>query len=330
MDAIGVAFRVLGCTGKGLGEMVTLQGVVVEGGRFKGDYSKPILQVQKIDGRASQECIEVPIRPYATDFGKPYYVADLERPRKPDPERSLPQLEYGQTYDFRGYETGGFAGDTDEASSDGGVAKQRKGFYFTSEFVVVKGKKVPPITFAPADFLGQKVLLHGRAENNDGRAWLKGPGWEIEVLRGDVWSESVLGARIVVTGVVGREPGAQPLYIKECRVRRDHLEGQTDRRVELRGEARDMGGRWFLYCNGQNVLVENMDHLVAAGKFGFREVIEVRGVLRRERLRDEIFKPNSAELKDQYIVREAACSPTDDVLPIERVDEPCPWSVGGQ
>ena len=161
MAAIGKTCRVLGRTGQPLGVMATLRGVVVRGNRFMGDPDKPILQVQTINGRASQECIELPLRPYSSGFGEPFFPANLDvpLPPKPDPERSLPRLEYGQTYEFRGYETGSFAGEPDEAAWDGGMAKQRAGFYFTSEFVVVKGKKVPPEKPAPSSTLGESLKL---------------------------------------------------------------------------------------------------------------------------------------------------------------------------
>ena len=94
----------------------------------------------------------IPIRPYDTDFGKPYYSADMDEPLpgKPDPNMSLPQLEYGKTYEFRGYETGGFVGDPDAVVREGGRFKQGAGFYFTSIFVVAKGKKVPAVVSRPA------------------------------------------------------------------------------------------------------------------------------------------------------------------------------------
>jgi hypothetical protein len=88
--------------------------------------------------------IEVPVRPYATNFGEPYYILDTNSPQfsRLDPNRSLPKLEYGQTYEFRGYETGEFVGAPNEAAWDGGVFRQDAGFCFESEFVVVKGKKL--------------------------------------------------------------------------------------------------------------------------------------------------------------------------------------------
>jgi hypothetical protein len=326
-DELGDAYRVLGRTGTPLGTMVTLHGVVRRGGRDIDDFREPVLQVQKINGRASQECIEVPIRPQGTGFGEPHYVLNLDAPQppKPDLERSLPRLEFGRTYEFRGYETGGFVGAPDEAAYDGGVCRQSRGFYFASEFVVAKGKRIPPIAFSPADFLGRKALVHGTARNRDGRAWLAGPGWEIEVVRGDVWSGSILGARVAVTGAIYKESSGPALQIREYRVRRDGLREQIGRHVELRGEVKDSNSFWFLFYGSRDVLVENMDRLVAAHSLDYGSAVEVRGILRKERLPNQI---SSGPPKEQFIVREASCAPVNDLLPIERLEEPCPWSIG--
>ena len=302
--------------------MVTLNGVVVAGDRFKGDSADSILQVQKINGQATQECIEVPIRPYSTGFGEPYLAVNLDLPQKADPERSLPRLEYGVTYEFWGYETGGFAGEPAEAGRDGGMGKQYTSFYFASTFVVVKGKKGRPIAFSPGDFIGQKALVHGRAANHDGRAWLMGRGWQIELLGSNVWPESILGTRLAVTGVLGRELKTKLPQITKVRVRHDCLGNQVDRQVELRGEAIDRNGFWYLRYNGHDILVEeDMDH-AAKGSLDLNLAVEVRGLLRKERLPDKI-SGKSNELKEQYIVRQASCTPIDDLLPIERAGEPC-------
>ena len=330
MSTIGGSYRVLGRTGKPLGAMVTLQGVVVRGRRYKGDRGDHILQVQRINGRASQEGIEVPFRHFRTDFGEPYYVADLDAPEpyKPDPDRSLPKLEYGQTYEFWGFETGGFTGDPDEATWDGGLARQSAGFYFTSDFVVVKGKKLQRIALSPLDFLGQRALVHGEAINQDGKAWLKDPGWQIEVVRDGPWPNSLRGAHVAVIGLIGKAPNAAHAQIQAERAVRDQLEDQINDRVQLRGEARSWNSRWFLRYNGHEIiLVENMDQLAAAHSLDLHTAIEISGLLRRELLDDD-GSSRGRRLKERYIVRGATCRVVEDLLPIERIEEPCPWSVG--
>jgi hypothetical protein len=338
MASIGTACRILGQTGAPLGNMTTLQGVVVHGSRFKDDVGEHILQLQKIDDRASQDCVEISIKPHSTGFGEPHFALDLDspEPRRPNPELSLPRLEYGQTYELRGYEIGGFEGVPSGAFWEGGGPSQIAGFRFTSHFVVVKAKKVSPIAFVPADFLGRNVLVHGKAVNIDGKAWLTGLGWKIKVLGTDMlgtnrWQEPFLNARVQIVGTIGKDPDANFLHIArrlKSPIQRDHLEDQVNQPVELRGEAMDSARHWYLRFNAQNVLVENMDKLVAARSIEHRQPIEVRGVLHKERLRDEISDDKNAKPQERYIVREASCSRVDDFLPIERINEPCPWSIG--
>lgn len=144
VSSIGVSCRVIGTTGKPLGTMVTLHGIAVLGSRFKGDPIAPKVQVQEVDGHAVQAKLEIPVRPHSTGFGELYFVPEVVDPgnAKPDPDRSLPRLEAGEAYELWGYETGSFVGAPKAADEDGGVVRQTAGFYFASEFVVVKCKKV--------------------------------------------------------------------------------------------------------------------------------------------------------------------------------------------
>ena len=328
MAEIGSAYRMLGRTGELAGRILTLDGVVARGDRSQAGGRAPILQVQKINGRASQACIEVPIRPCAADVDKPVPSANSvsPRPHKSDVERSVPQWEIGQTYELSGYETGEFVPVCDEH----GRQSKNAGFGFTSWLAVVKAKKVAPLVFSPADFVGQGVLIHGKATNHDGRMWLVGPGWEVEVLRGGLWPESLANARVAVTGVVRKGERAGQPQINPRRVRRDRLEEQVNQRVELRGTIRELNDRWYLLYNGQQLLVDRLDLLALQTAINVGDAAEVRGVLRRERFRDESLDGEHAEPKERYIVREAECTAVDDLLPIERVAEPCPWSIGAR
>ena len=95
--------------------------------------------------------------------------------------------------------------------------------------------------------------------------------------------------------------------------------------MELRGEVKDSNSFWFLFYGSRDVLVENMDRLVAAHSLDYGSAVEVRGILRKERLPNQI---SSGPPNEQFIVREASCVPVNDLLPIERLEEPCPWSIG--
>lgn len=136
--------NVLGKTHEPLGKVVAVQGIVVSLGHCYDD-PEPRLKVQNINGRIVSEPIELSLKPFRTKFGEPYYVLDMGQfdNMQPDPERSLPALECGQSYELVGFETAEFAGAPDEAMFDGGLCPQTRGFYFTSDFVVFKGKRLP-------------------------------------------------------------------------------------------------------------------------------------------------------------------------------------------
>ncbi len=151
MSSLGVTCRVIGMTGKPLGTMVTLRGIAVSESRSKGDPTAPKVQVLRVDGCAARTRVEIPVRPHSTGFGEPYYVPEVFElgHAKPDPERSLPRIEAGETYELWGYEAGRFVGAPKAADDDGGICRQTAGFYFTSEFVVVKCKKVSRAVATP-------------------------------------------------------------------------------------------------------------------------------------------------------------------------------------
>lgn len=324
--AVGTTCRALGRIGETSGHMVTLEGVAVRGERFPGDPKGPIFQVQKIQERASQACIEIPVRPYRSDFGEPYYSSNLDNPdsEKPAAELSLPRLEFGQTYKFRGFETGGFVGDAIDAAHDREATKQHTGLCFASAFVVLKGKKIAPIVFTPADFLGQMVLIHGRTVKHDAKVWLTGRGWELEVPRNSGWLTSTTDASFTVAGMIFKGSDANFLSIDVHRVQFDDLDREGNGHIQLHGRARSRDGHWLFNCNGQNILVENMDRLVAATSIGPDTLIDVSGVFCKEPIRGE----TAAGKSQQYTMREASCRVAADVLPIERVAEPCLWSIG--
>ena len=183
------------------------------------------------------------------------------------------------------------------------------------------------IVFSPADFVGQGVLIHGKAVDQDGKAWLAGAGWQIEIMRGAAWPEALRGARVAVTGVIRNGQSGQ-LQIVPRRVGRDNFAGQLNQRVEVRGILRECNDGWYLSHSGGPLLVENLHVQALQDANNIGAAVEVRGILRKERLRDMLMDDEDAEPKDRYILRDAQCSAVGDLLPIERVKEPCPWSIG--
>src|SRR5688572_28473284 len=83
--------RILGRIGVPLGEIVTVQGVVIDG-PFKGYEGGPNVCVQRVNGRATQRYTRVPLHACFGRFG----------------EGALPKLVMGEAYEFEGYETGGY------------------------------------------------------------------------------------------------------------------------------------------------------------------------------------------------------------------------------
>src|SRR5262249_25426865 len=114
----------------------------------------------------------------------------------------LPTLAMGNSYEFEGYETGGFVGIPDDAYWRAGEALQTCGHYFSTRFVAYKGRPIPPIQFTPADFMGRRALLEGRASSESKRACIAGTGWLLVVDPNQAWPTDMDGKRVEGIGVV--------------------------------------------------------------------------------------------------------------------------------
>src|SRR5262245_182035 len=84
--------RLIGKLHEPLGTVVTVQGIVVEG-PFKGYEGGPNLRVQRINGKATQEHIQIRLAPYHDDFGETHVQG-----------APLPSLSFGKSFEFEGYE----------------------------------------------------------------------------------------------------------------------------------------------------------------------------------------------------------------------------------
>ncbi|MBX7106937.1 MAG: hypothetical protein K1X57_22900 [Gemmataceae bacterium] len=133
---------IIGRLGKPIGSIQIVQGRTI---RSVGKASIWYLQVQRVGGIATQECTSIPLSPYLADFGEETGVAGA---------RSLPAIVDGKTYEFEGYETGGYEGIPAEAMERSGVLLQSHEFGFSTEFVVYAGHQIEPIAFTPTDFVG--------------------------------------------------------------------------------------------------------------------------------------------------------------------------------
>ena len=141
---------VMGALGAPVGTVLTVQGVVVES-PIKGIETGPNLRIQRINGRATQDDIQLRLSPFLYKFGEP---AD---------EGALPELDYGHTYEFEGYETGQFLGVPVEAHQHARVTRHETIFHFSHRLVVYSGKKIEPVNWSPGDFVDREALIEGRA-----------------------------------------------------------------------------------------------------------------------------------------------------------------------
>ena len=184
INQLGNEFQLVGKIHVPLGKVVTVEGVVVEGPSkgYEGGFN---LRVQRIQGRATQEDIQIAIRPYFYEWGKKAEVGG----------NALPSLKAGTTYQMEGYETGGYVGIPAEAYERGGLMVQTTHHYFREEFVVIKAKAIQPIVFSPDIFGRERALLQGKAESRDGKSFMIGDGWRVVGYTNAPWPKEVEGKR---------------------------------------------------------------------------------------------------------------------------------------
>ena len=140
VDQLGKAYQLVGKLHMPLGAVIRVEGVVVKG-PFKGYEGGPNLRAQRIEGQATQEDIQIPIYPHFTRWGNEGYAGG----------RTLPKPEMGKTYEIDGYETGGYIGIPAKA----GPVMQASDYYFRTQLVVCNARRIEPLCFTPADFLGR-------------------------------------------------------------------------------------------------------------------------------------------------------------------------------
>jgi hypothetical protein len=170
---VGRGHQLIGKLHKPLGTVVRIQGVVVEG-PFKGYEGGPNIRVQRINGEATQEDIQIRLDDTTKAVG-PVIYKKLE-------------LKRGEFYEFEGFESGGFVGHPRELwKSENGDGEfglpwiQTTNYHFTVQFHFVRFKSIEPLKDTPDDFIGQRALLEGIARDEDGQAIMEGNGWIVIV-----------------------------------------------------------------------------------------------------------------------------------------------------
>jgi len=311
-------FELVGKLGLKMGEMATVEGLVVDG-PSKGPDGGSNLVVQVINGRATQHHIQMPIYPYFGKFGESHVFADDLEFRSDDKgarRKALPKIETGSTYRLRVYESGGFTGHPTEAYREAGIMLQTTSFYFRTYLVVVSGGKIDGIVWNPSQFLDRDALLAGIARNESGVATLQSSGWKLILTDAKPWPEDAAGKPAEVFGTIRATEVKSVFRVEKCRARLTRLEDQVGKAVALRGTARSLNGHWwFNYC-GTDLYVEGMDKLPNWTGHNHCRAVEITGVLERAELPriDQIGVKSNPDLRTYFIVRQPKWSPVDELL----------------
>jgi hypothetical protein len=131
VEQLGKTFQLIGKLGVPMGDIVRVEGVVVEG-EFKGYEGGPNLRVQRINGKATRKNIQIQIHPYVSKWGEEPLAGGV----------ALPKLETGKKYWMEGYETGHYVGIPAKAYQKAGVALQTTNHHFHTELHVYKAKLI--------------------------------------------------------------------------------------------------------------------------------------------------------------------------------------------
>ncbi len=298
VDELGKGFQLIGKLRAPLGEIVKVEGVVVPG-PSKGYEDGPNLRVQRIQGRYTQEIIQIDLEsPFGGDFPK--------------------RLESGKTYQMSGYETGGYVGIPAQVLKD--TMFQTTRHYFRLQFAIAGAKKIEPISYAPGMFQGERALLGGTAKTIGGDAAMSGKGWNVIVKHGTAWEKAVEGKQIECDGRYN--PAAIPegelkkYDLLDGSWRLSRLEDQVGKQVSLRGIAISLNGEWWFNYRGTDLHVDGMAKLPGwTWRMHYRPVI-IEGKLERAKMPriDQISVKEDRDLAESFVVRGASWKPLPALL----------------
>jgi len=308
ISQLGKNYRLIGKLHVPLGEVVTVEGVVVEG-PYKGYEGGFNLRVQRIQGKTTQEDIQIPISPFFYKWGEKATVGG----------NALPKIEMGKTYEMEGYETGGYTGVPSEVFRKGAVIIQTTNHYFREVFTVTKAKQIEPINYTPGMFEGQRALIQGMAVSREGKALMIGNGWTVSG-GNTAWPKDIIGKQIETWGMYKDGGERKTFTLIDGTWRLVQLEDQVGRKVELRGRARSLNGEWWFHYRGVDLYVENMQNLPGWNVDNHWKSMIIRGRLEKAQLPslDQISEKEDRDLKEYFIVKDAEWTPLPDLLGPER------------
>jgi hypothetical protein len=299
VDALGSEYRLIGKLHAPLGEVVKVEGIVVEG-PSKGVEGGPNLRVQRIQGQAIQEDIQIQLRPY---WGE---------------ESQDPKLKTGATCRMEGFETGGYIGSPPKAYKNVGIEHQTAWYYFRTQLVVYKVEAIKPLRFTPGDFEGRRALMQGTARTQNHQSVMEGDRWSVIIDAQSPWPKHVEGKWIESYGLYkpdsrwqAREAAPKRFTLLNGTWRLVRLEDQVGQTVTLRGYDLSVAkDRCSFRYRGTDVYVANMtdEPRWPPGRHSY-EAITVHGTL---------------EKTDRgYLVKNASWEalPDSKLLAVERPEE---------
>lgn len=310
LDEFGKRFQLVGMLKRPMGVSVTVQGVVVDG-PFKGYEGGANLRVQRIDGLATQEDIQICIEPYFNKWGEKALAGC---------GIALPPLDMGKTYEMEGYETGGYVGVPAEAYRKAGAIIQTTGHYFRERFVVYKARRIDAVRFQPADFREEKALMEGSARTVSGKACVQGDDWVVIVDASAGWPADIEGKFIATIGTYAPTKNRSEFSLANGAWYLARLEDQVGRDVELRGRALCFNNEWRFRYRGTDLYVENLERLPGWSDECSGRPMIIRGRLEKARLPrlDEISLKPDRDLEEYFVVRKPQWEPLDKLLGVER------------
>jgi hypothetical protein len=300
----GVERRLIPKLREPFGSVVTVQGIVVDG-KSKGYEGGPNVRVQRINGRSIQDDIQIRLSPYFGEFGG----------------HSLPKLEFGKTYEFEGYEAGGFVGVPAEAFKRAGIPLQTASFYFSHYYTVYRAKKIEAIHWSPADFIDREALIEGRAVSRDNKSYIVGESWELLVNPLAIWPKQADEKTVEGFGVIRKTNNPKAFRLEKGTTRQVKLGDQLGQKVELRGTAW-YKGEWCFNYRGIDIYVENMKDMPEWSNDLHGRPMMISGVLDQAMLPniDQITIKENPSLRKYFIIRKPLWKPIGVLLAPERVE----------
>lgn len=311
VEQLGKGFRLLGKLKQPLGDLVRVQGVIVNN-PAKGYEDGLNIRVFRVNGQATQAFVQVKIRDY---YGR----------------AEIPNLTPGYTCELEGFETGGFVGIPAEALQRGGAIVAAAGFHFLHEFRVIDSTEIKLQPFSPADFLGRDMLVQGQAMTENGSAYIVGNGlsagstqWKLLVDNGTPWPRGTEGKTVEARGVV-RTIGKSTTYRlensgKANNARLVNLQDQIGKQVLLRGTVVGKNDEYSFRYRGQSLQVDGLKHLVA--NTGLRGEAQLSGILDLVRVTVDSTDIAGGQriTRTEYIIRKPTLKATEPLLAIERAE----------